>query len=516
MEETEDEIETVELAAIATAAFRGSREADEIGEKLMLLLGLHAHYLPARLALALSLRNPATPERYEGEVGRAIRGQNLFGEEAAIAAWVSLIVEHEGRRLENLQDLHRRVRDHWARGARRLGEILDRVGRDEFEFWRQIAELLPEQREMVKPIAEERPVREGIPIGPVAQDVENGERVVFVPSAQGASPHAAIVGGVGSGKTRTAVFMLGQLRQQTQVPLITFDFKGDIVDSELQSAFGCKVIEVPKEAVPLDILAVDRGDESAVALAAQRLRDSLTTLHKGQFGPQQRDLLATAIEEALRRCHPCRLSDIRDQLNQLYEQVGRAFDGATATLNDLCRLPLFEPELAPAEFFGQSWIIRLRQDLPDVLRAVVVTLVTDALDRWLNSLADAIVDPQGYRALRVIAMIDEAHRVLGQRLPGLSNLVRLSRSKGGMIWLISQSPDDFRGEDDDFFAETGLVVAFATHADPGPTRRILGRQAALTELSPGQAWVRIRGEPARRVQVWQPSEASLALGGSRG
>jgi hypothetical protein len=46
-------------------------------------------------------------------------------------------------------------------------------------------------------------------------------------------------------------------------------------------------------------------------------------------------------------------------------------------------------------------------------------------------------------------MIDEAHQILETKLPALGNLVRMSRSKGGVVMLVSQSPNDFSNEDDD-------------------------------------------------------------------
>ena len=49
-----------------------------------------------------------------------------------------------------------------------------------------------------------------------------------------------------------------------------------------------------------------------------------------------------------------------------------------------------------------------------------------------------------------IALVDEAHLILASRLPAFGNQVRMSRSKGGVVVLVSQSPNDFEGEDDDF------------------------------------------------------------------
>ena len=130
-------------------------------------------------------------------------------------------------------------------------------------------------------------------------------------------------------------------------------------------------------------------------------------------------------------------------------------------------------------------------------------LLLDALDQYLNSLVDAESSPDGARGLRIICMVDEAHQILSTKLPSLSRLIRMSRSKGGAIMLVSQSPDDFSGEDDDFLDQMGLVAAFSTNAKPGSAARVLGKGVNLTTLQTGQAYVRRRGDlAARKIKAW--------------
>src|SRR5690606_19180562 len=117
--------------------------------------------------------------------------------------------------------------------------------------------------------------------------------------------------------------------------------------------------------------------------------------------------------------------------------------------NQLCDFKLFEPRLTPAEFFSKSWILTF-PSASEETRKMVSYVVLDALDRWLNGQADAPTDSSGNRALRSIILIDEAHKLLGMKQQALANLVRMSRSKGGVVMLASQKPDDFENEDDDF------------------------------------------------------------------
>jgi DNA sulfur modification protein DndE len=79
----------------------------------------------------------------------------------------------------------------------------------------------------------------------------------------------------------------------------------------------------------------------------------------------------------------------------------------------------------------------------------------------------------------------------------------MSRSRGDAIMLVSQSPDDFQGEDDDFLDQMGLVAAFSTNEKPGSAARVLGKGVNLTTLQTGQAHIRRRNDlSARKIKAW--------------
>jgi DNA sulfur modification protein DndE len=499
---------------IAPAQFRSTEEADSRLRRLKDILGFGNHNIPARLAIARSLSVPEVPPFPAGDAGMVIRGQNLFGTGTDAAVWVSLLTEHAGRAPKDIPELQGWVRAHWARGATMLASLLEEANGDSDEVWRLLAETaLPKGNGD----GFGRPNREldlddgtvaafDIPLGEVAKDAISGDHISWTVNAPGGSPHAAFMGGVGSGKTRTAAFMLRTIRERSNVPIVAFDFKGDMSDSRnrLHEAFGATVLTPPDQPIPLDVFSLVDRSPNEIVKAAQRLRDSLSNLKETRFGDNQKRRLGDALEQALRSHAPCRLSDVRDALQQVYAAQNAREDGAVNALVDLCRLPLFEPTLSPKEFFKRSWIITLRADVPDLFRVSIVTLLTDALDRHLNARTDAPTDELGNRALRVLCVIDEAHKILGARLPGLSNLIRQGRSKGGAVTLISQRPDDFEGEDDDFLSEMGLLVCFGTNAKEAAVRRILGTGANLSVLKAGEAWAKMRGEAgARRVVAWR-------------
>ena len=501
----------VSIDQIAIAGFRATAATDELSNSIRVKLAFGNHAIPARLGIARSLSIASQPPEIAGETGRVIKGDTLFGTGADLAAWVSLIIEHAGRPLDSLREVQALVGAHWGRGLLLLAEELERSDGDPATFWRNLAQsALPEAeagaggRDL--PAGPPSPGLLAIPIGSTAEDATSGVPALWPMNTGGSSPHAAIMGGVGSGKTRTAVAMARHIRSLVQVPMIAFDFKGDMSEGQnsLADAFNATVLTPPEQPVPLDIFALADRTAIGITKAAQRIRDSLSTLKGSRFGDLQKAMLGDAAESALRTQTPCTLVSLRDSLKGIYADRGRKEDGAISTLDDLCRLPFFRPEMSPGDFFSRSWIIRIPADMPDLVRVTIVTLVTDALDRYLNSLPDSATDTEGHRALRVLCVIDEAHRILGNKLPGLGGLIRLSRSKGGAVMLISQKPDDFAGEDDDFLSEMGLVAAFASNANPRAVSRILGTGANLATLKTGEVWAKLRGESsARRIVAWR-------------
>ena len=496
------------LIDVVGANFRTDETQDALNRKFMERLGMKGRFAPARLAIAASLALTDLPKKIEGDFGGTIKGDTLFGEGANLSAWVSLIVERSGKTGLTLREFQGLVASHWSRGLDILDDHWTASDGDLARFTRRLTEsagLVPGNAGGHVPEGGLDPTSIELLVGEIGLDVATGEPVVWSATAGGGSPHAAIMGGVGSGKTRTAMAMLRQLRGCVNVPILAFDFKGDLAgDYKLHETFGATVVSPPREPVPLDVLHLESADKFNLSFAAERFRDSFSRLKGTRLGDKQRDALVNATEQALKARRPTRLSDIRDALAREYQNLAMKHDGALSALNDLCRFPLFEPMLSPKAFFSQSWIISLPSSVPETTQTMVVNLLLDALDRHLNGQPDSDRDEHGNRALRMLCMIDEAHRILGTKLPSLSSLIRQSRSKGGMVMLVSQSPDDFVGEDDDFLNEMGLTVAFATNAKTSAVTRILGKGANLANLDVGECYAKIRGGSAtKRVTAWQ-------------
>jgi DNA sulfur modification protein DndE len=509
----------ISLVEVAGANFRTDEKSDALNTTFMGRLGMRKRYLPARLAISRSLALSAPPELDESELepGKAIKGDTLFGMGTELSVWLALIVERAAKPDLDTRGLVAQVSAHWRRGLALLDKEWEQAGHDVTKFIKRLVEVaeLPTAGRGLggntgkAPGATFSNGQINVLIGEVAEDVNTKEKVLWNLNGQGGSPHSAIMGGVGSGKTRTAVAMLRSIRAQTRVPLLAFDFKGDLgTDASgggyrIDELFEARTLEPPRNPIPLDVLSLLSKNEIDIAEAASRFRESFSRLKGSRLGDRQRTLLHEATSTALANESPCELRHIRDALVGLYADHEMKEDGAVATIQEICRFPLFQPTFTPAEFFQQSWIIKLPPNVAEDSRTIVVNLVLDALNEYLNSLVDSESGTDGARGLRILCMVDEAHQVLGSELPSLSKLIRMSRSKGGAIMLISQSPDDFSGEDDEFLSEMGLVAAFSTNAPPRNASRILGKGANLSALQTGQCFVKRRGDQAaKRIKAW--------------
>ena len=503
----------------AGANFRTDEESDALNTEFMGRLGMRKRFLPARLAISRSLAVPMPPDALgkESDRGKVIKGDTLFGTGTSLSVWISLLVESSEANDVDVKKLIAIVGAHWRRGLQLLNKEWNQADEDLEKFVKRLVDVaeLPVSvgesnrtvyKASLQTFADEQI---SVPIGEISEEVGNRKKLIWGLNAKGGSPHCAIMGGVGSGKTRTAVAMLRAIREKAHVPLLAFDFKGDLgTDSygggyHIENLFEAEVLEPPRTPIPLDAFSLRSRDEISVAEAASRFRESFSRLKGARLGDRQRTMLHEAASCALTSESPCELVHIRNELQKIYDANNLKHDGAMSTMIELCRFPLFEPKNDPLSFFQRSWLIKLPPNVDEDSRTIVVNLVLEALDHHLNSMVDSETNADGSRRLRIVCLVDEAHRVLGTKLPSLSNMIRMSRSKGGAVMLISQSPDDFSGEDDEFLSEMGLVVAFSTNAPPKNAARILGKGTDLGSLSTGQCYLKRRGDrTAMKIHAW--------------
>lgn len=510
--------------------FRPTADAEAFEDRLRSKLGLGAKYESARLSIGRSLAEPSDPEPVgaAAERGKAIPGEHLFGEEVDL--WISVLVE-DGNLGPNatVDDFRHRVEAHWARGAHLLRSELEECHGDEVRLVAQLADLLPRESGPGRPIAPAtRAAGEiRIPIGPISRAFPDGERVELVLNGPGTSPHIALMGKAGRGKTTTGLQIAFEIHRQAGTPFLIIDPKGEFVDNGqltgTLAAAGIQAgaIEAGQQPIPLDFLPDPGVGGTSITKAAMQLRDTLSMCCRG-VGDIQQTVLRQAIEGVIKHERPRDLKAIRMWYRQELENAGKKPDSVLSRLEELTALNMFIPGSRPHEFFSKSWVISLKS-LSEELKRLVVLMLLDSLKSFILPLQDTPVR-EGYRDLRHLLVVDEARRVLAEkRYESLVDLVRQGRSKGQVVMLLSQDPSDFDGQADDFTTQLGTVISFACAQGNRGLRALQGaygrrlqpQEFSDTFLPVGVAFVKLPNREAERVHCWG-GDAMGASASSRG
>lgn len=299
----------------------------------------------------------------------------------------------------------------------------------------------------------------------LGQDKDSGELTSWIINGQGYSPNVAIMGQSGSGKTRMMLKLLKQLHEQIGVPVLLIDAgKDELADrADLAKKLEATVLKIPSQAIPLDMFSGSTTSVEAARDVTVAFRESLDKALKDGLTDNQKMRVLEGLKPLFGKRKQVAMPDIKQAMDRYYENNSVKQDRVVTILNELCQYKLFEPEMSPAEFFGQSWILTFG-GAPAESRRLSVFLLFDALHRYLQTLPESPMDAENHRAIYMAVAVDEARPLLEAKHDGLSRMVRLHRSHGLTVFMASQSPDDYAGQSDDYMEQIGLPICFKTNA----------------------------------------------------
>lgn len=469
----------ISLENVLVSNFQTSAEADKITEMLKGKLALSVRYRVARLAIGRSLGEASFPTQHVDAQGRTIKGDLLFGLEE-YPLWVGLLVtnikKHAQKSELTIATLQNAVRRHWHRGIMLLLDDWKEAGEDPRKFWEMLIHrraMLPDTVSKSRKFGETHHDDEVGFIGMAKAVYVDLGKCVETPHDQynrlvngvGTSPHMAIMGQSGSGKTRIMKEVMKQIHAQTAAPVLLLDLgKGDLAnDTALIDALEAKILRVPEDGIPLDMFYGSNQNEEVATDTVMGFRDSFSSVVQGKLGPKQLDNLREALKPLFSSQGKITLEHVRAQLDQFYEENDLKVDSVMATINDLTQYTIFKPEYSPQQFFSRNWIITFAH-AHDTIKNLAVFLLMDALNTYMKRLPEAPQDNEGHRAIRLVLAVDEARHLLASKHDALSDNIRLHRSKGLVVALASQSPDDYDGKSDDYLENIGLPICFNTNA----------------------------------------------------
>lgn len=469
----------ISLENVLVSNFQTSAEADKITEMLKGQLALSVRYRIARLAIGRSLGESTFPTQNVDAQGKTIKGDLLFGLDE-YPLWVGMLItnikKHIAKPELTIATLQNAVRRHWHRGVFLLLDDWKEAGEDPQKFW----EILIHRRAMLPDT-----VSKSSKFGERHHDDDTGfvgvAKAVYVDFGRGVeaphesykrlvngvggSPHMAIMGQSGSGKTRIMKEVLKQIHAQTSAPVILLDLgKGDLAnDTALIDALGAKILRVPEDGIPLDMFYGSNQNDEVATDTVMGFRDSFSSVVQGKLGPKQLDNLREALRPLFSSQEKITLEQVRACLSQHYEDNDLRVDSVMSTINDLTQYTIFRPDFSPQQFFSQSWIITFAH-AHDTIKNLAVFLLMDALNTYMKRSPEAPQDSEGHRAISLVLAVDEARHLLASKHDALSDNIRLHRSKGLVVTLASQSPDDYDGKSDDYLENIGLPICFNTNA----------------------------------------------------
>lgn len=465
------------LRQIPTTAFQTSDSGFQFTSQLKEIFGVPTNAKIARLAIGRSLGENSLPKLDINSKGNIIKGNNLFTLEES-ALWIGLIVTHsiahshpEYFDIKAIQNL---VKGHWHRGAELLMKDYEEAGNNYTNF----IELLltrranlplisnPDSNKVINNndqlVFNDKPAPVSIHLGFTSD--KNAE-VSWTVNGVGYSPHIAIMGQAGSGKTRIMLTALSQIQTQSNSSVVLIDLgKGDLADNkQLANDLNATVLRVPSDSIPLDLFYSSQGDESTTSDMVLSFRDSFSKVASNTLGANQKDNIRNALKPLFLNTDKVSLSKIRDTLINFYEEHSLKNDTVISTINDLNERILFDPVHPPHDFFNKNWIITFGGAL-ETYKMLSAYLLLDSLNYYNKSIPEAATDTDNHRTIRTVLAIDEARSLLSSKHVALSDNIRLHRSKGLVVILSSQSPDDYEGESDDYLENIGLPVCLKTNA----------------------------------------------------
>lgn len=273
----------------------------------------------------------------------------------------------------------------------------------------------------------------------------------------------AIAGMAGSGKTQLIKDILYQISKNSknQLKFILFDYKGEGNLEQLKTflnATDCEFIDIVKDGgIKFNPFSSISLDERERPFSINAFVDTIATFVPG-IGVVQKNNLKTILREVLDNkngSYPT-INELFQNLEEYYEANKIKPDTLYSVIQNLTE-NLFN--VKQEDILKKSLYLNLPPNLSDVLRQLLVFLLLRYFNTYFSSTND--VEPvNNIIPLRYVIVIDEAHIYLKNKnaRKALEEILRLLRSKGVVVVMLSQGVEDYRTKDFDFASQVKLPI----------------------------------------------------------
>ncbi len=273
----------------------------------------------------------------------------------------------------------------------------------------------------------------------------------------------AIAGMAGSGKTQLMKDILYQISKNSnnQLKFIFFDYKGEGNPEQLKTflnATNCEFIDIVKDGgIKFNPFSSISLDEREKPFSINAFVDTIATFVPG-MGVVQKNSLKTVLRDLLdskKGTYPT-INELFESLEDYYESNKIKPDTLYSAIQNLTENLFNEVQ---EDILKKSLYLNLPPNLSDVLRQLLVFLLLRYFNTFFSSTNDA--EPiDDIFPLRYVIVIDEAHIYLKNKnaRKALEELLRLLRSKGVIVVMLSQGVEDYKTKDFDFASQVKLPI----------------------------------------------------------
>ncbi len=275
----------------------------------------------------------------------------------------------------------------------------------------------------------------------------------------------AIAGMAGSGKTQLIKDILYQMSKNSnhELKFIFFDYKSEGNPEQLKTfldATKCKFIDIVKDGgLEFNPFLSISLDERQQPFNINAFVDTIATFVPN-VGVVQKNILKKLITDLFKSkkgSYPT-VNELFTLLEEYYDEHKTKPDSLYAAIQDI-NSNIFNCNPSNSSILDNSLYLNLPPDLSDTLRQLVVFLLLRYFNMYFSSTNDC--EPNDYIfPLRYVMVIDEAHIYLKNKnaRKALEDLLRLLRSKGVVIVMLSQGVEDYKTKDFDFASQVKLPI----------------------------------------------------------
>ena len=167
---------------------------------------------------------------------------------------------------------------------------------------------------------------------------------------------------------------------------------------------------------------------------------------------------------------------------------------------------------------NESLYLNLPPMLSDSLRQLIVFLILRYIVTYYSSTNDCIPEDSIF-PLRHVVVIDEAHIYLKNKSAStaLEEMLRLLRSKGVVIVMLSQGAEDYKTKNFDFVSQVKIPICLnIQNKDYRTIEHFLGTpkssmqmQEAIDKLAPGKGIINLNEPKFFKLTQWWQTEQLL-------